>query len=653
MDLIAEQLQVVSETSSRTANQVGDALNNIEVSIDTHQKTFHTIEMEHRTDLGEIKLGVSQILLNSQEKAKEPLDRPALDDLGQRQGQKGPVSREEERMKTKGRKTKGKMGSKVDEISKSVWNDAEMQAHGIEEGFEDLEHVTTDSLAGTKGVLEALQKRSMPRSPILLLTILVLASLMVASTWLLQIGKKPLESGEANLQNPVASRTEEVLRPLESPSISVSFAAQKMDDVDAASVEMAHEATIDASGLVAATSQGANLLAAQQRNELDQRQKQDANANAMEEIATDIAEFLNYTGYSDVNAKDKQGRSLLHRAARLGRSRIVQALTQYPTFTNFNAKTSTGRTALHFAASAGSVESAEILLKEKRFTEVNSKDVDGWTALHHAVSKGHVEVLKAFLKSKRFTQLNARDKESTTVLHLAARWGRTEVVKALLKHPSFKQTNAKDSKGRTALHIAALDGHLEVAEELMHNKLFTEVNTKSNTNWTVLNYAVASGSIDTVKAVLLFNERFNAINARADGSGQTALHHAAFFGHLSIVELIMQDKSFTQLNAKDKKGCTALHVAAKMGFKDVVEVLMKAQNFHEANAKDVNGWTALHYAASDGRIHVAEVLLKSKHFAEVMAKDLGGQTARDIAEVRGHAAIADVIQHHLSETPDV
>ncbi|GMP25425.1 hypothetical protein CsSME_00002300 [Camellia sinensis var. sinensis] len=77
-------------------------------------------------------------------------------------------------------------------------------------------------------------------------------------------------------------------------------------------------------------------------------------------------------------------------------------------------------------------------------------------------------------------------------------------------------------------------------------------------------------------------------------NGKTALHTAARYGLLRIVEaLISRDPGI--LSVKDKKGQTALHMAVKGQDTSVVEDLLLADHLI-LNERDKKGNTAVHIA---------------------------------------------------------
>lgn len=62
---------------------------------------------------------------------------------------------------------------------------------------------------------------------------------------------------------------------------------------------------------------------------------------------------------------------------------------------------------------------------------------------------------------------------------------------------------------------------------------------------------------------------------REEGSGRTALHKAAFWGHSHLLPVLV-DQCKMDLNVQDSEGDTALHDAARFGHIDFVTGLLKA-----------------------------------------------------------------------------
>src|SRR5437763_9378021 len=81
----------------------------------------------------------------------------------------------------------------------------------------------------------------------------------------------------------------------------------------------------------------------------------------------------------------------------------------------------------------------------------------------------------------------------------------------------------------------------------------------------------------------------------------TALHKAAFNGHMEIMELLMEGGADTKAESSFRS--TVLHLAAQKSHDAVVRLLVEEEV--DVDAKDKDGWTALHWAAFCGNEEVA------------------------------------------------
>jgi ankyrin repeat protein len=130
----------------------------------------------------------------------------------------------------------------------------------------------------------------------------------------------------------------------------------------------------------------------------------------------------------DVNAKDKDGLTVLMRASNV----VVKALLEAKA--DVNAKDKNGETALMWASGDGTIEVVKALLDAK--ADVNAKNKDGRTALMCASANGNIEVVKALLDAK--VDVTAEDNDGETALTYAAVRNNIEVVK-LLKEAGAKK----------------------------------------------------------------------------------------------------------------------------------------------------------------------------------------------------------------------
>ena len=118
----------------------------------------------------------------------------------------------------------------------------------------------------------------------------------------------------------------------------------------------------------------------------------------------------------------------------------------------------------------------------------------------------------------------------------------------------------------------------------------------SATTITLLRTAAANGHLAIVKELL--NKRGASVDLQ-DSFGGTALMEAAYYGHLSILLVLLQHSANADL--QDIDGRTALMWATFIGHEPCVQALLRAKA--NPDLQDVNGITALMWAA--GKKHEA------------------------------------------------
>jgi hypothetical protein len=161
---------------------------------------------------------------------------------------------------------------------------------------------------------------------------------------------------------------------------------------------------------------------------------------------------------TDVNARNADGETLLHRAVETGMKRVVQALIAAGA--DPHARSKNGETALHLAALHPEPELTDLLLGAG--ADAQARNADGESALFWAVLSGHIVVAQRLLA--RGADPNAADRKGNTPLHAAAHGGHLELARLLLARSA--QPGAKNREGLSARDYARSQGHEAIARLL-------------------------------------------------------------------------------------------------------------------------------------------------------------------------------------------
>lgn len=134
---------------------------------------------------------------------------------------------------------------------------------------------------------------------------------------------------------------------------------------------------------------------------------------------------------------------------------------------DLNAKNKNGQTALHIAAKNGHPRMISLLLALG--LDAKAEDEFKFQPIHYSAMYGFQNVLLLLLHAK--SNIKTATDNNQTPLHLASQYGHGGCVKALLFYSDHMKMecaiNEQDSNGNTALHLAAKWGFLEIVESLL------------------------------------------------------------------------------------------------------------------------------------------------------------------------------------------
>ena len=196
----------------------------------------------------------------------------------------------------------------------------------------------------------------------------------------------------------------------------------------------------------------------------------------------------------------------------------------------------------------------------------------------------------------------------------------------------------------TSMHLAAMFGLVETATKMISNNHSNEPNPADCYGITPLMLAAEYGHLNIIQLLMNLTENPNA--PRNDGL--TPIHCAAYAGCLEIVRLLMN--STTNPNAPNNDGYTPIHHAATKGHLEIVRLLMAATTIPNAPSKRT-GLTPIHIAAMKGHINVIQLLMTVTTTPNVPSNT--GWTPIHIAATKGHINIIRLLMTATDANPNV
>ncbi|DAZ98526.1 TPA: hypothetical protein N0F65_007025 [Lagenidium giganteum] len=179
--------------------------------------------------------------------------------------------------------------------------------------------------------------------------------------------------------------------------------------------------------------------------------------------------------------------------------------------------------------------------------------------------------------------------------------------------PEFK---GDPSEGWTPLHRAAAEGRLDLLQVFAQHGVALDMRA-TGTDETALHVAAATGHVAVVEWLLSMGADAEARDFRA----YTALLHAVEHAHVAVVETLLKHRVNT--NAwRSVDQATCLHLAAQCGHSQLINVLVDAGV--EVDLQNLQGATPLHFAARAGQLDAALALLELH--ANVNAQDDRGRS---------------------------
>ncbi|KAK3433958.1 hypothetical protein EUGRSUZ_D01232 [Eucalyptus grandis] len=308
---------------------------------------------------------------------------------------------------------------------------------------------------------------------------------------------------------------------------------------------------------------------------------------------------------------NRKGDTPLHVAAKVGSDKVVQVFIDL-------AKP------LHSDVEKGRVEACKELLRK---SNLHKDTALHYAVMHHpvkndAVREDHYWVVKLLIEED--PQLcSITNVANESPLYLAANRGLSDITELILGAFSSSSSH-KSPKGLTALHTArhgSLTSWWKIVE-----KRPEVIRERDDMEWTPLHYVSCIGKEEEVKLLLRHDK---SVAYDLDKEGDSALHIAAFQGHVKVIDELVKACP-DACDIINNKWQTALHAAVLGGRVNAVKCILRTPNLEDlVNEQDIGGNTALHLAALHKQYNIIYILGRDKR-VDIFSTNKDHKTALDI-----------------------
>ena len=294
--------------------------------------------------------------------------------------------------------------------------------------------------------------------------------------------------------------------------------------------------------------------------------------------------------------------AFLHLVSRQGDLEKIKQLTAIKCVNPFQT-VDNEKTAIHFAAEGGHLSILKYFLEDvtnnlSNFIEKNP------TVVHLAAGKGHLDSVKYLVFDIGYDPV-ATDNDGNTPLHYTARDSGSVAVASFLITEMKCDPNAQANDLKTPLHYAAENMHLELSRYLVYRQKVCQLHDSKG--YLPIHNACQNSDIQLLRCLVGCTEK-DQISPKVS----SPLHVAAYFGHLNIVQYLMNCKLKLDPKDADQSGTTPLHLAAEEGHLKIVKCFIEEKSC-DPSITNISHDTPLNLAASKGHLHIVKYLTLNQH----------------------------------------
>jgi ankyrin repeat protein len=384
---------------------------------------------------------------------------------------------------------------------------------------------------------------------------------------------------------------------------------------------------------------------------------QDIHAAAEGGDVAQVTEILD-THPDLVGAKDEQGRTPLHLAARRGHLEVVQLLLDRGA--DLEETDDRGFTALLYAASSLDLDLLQFLVSlgadvtvmgqspRMRLANPGAETVEQGgqgisaadVAFQHEVQRGESDVTRYLIGQGAAFDPNAPVMRGFSKLDFAIPYGNLAMVRLLVELGA--DPNAPSAYPLSPLFRASLDGDSGIVATLL--QAGADVNAPSYEGNSPIAAAVTRGHADVVRLLLQWGARADFVQ---ESTGRNLLHLAVLSGNLATVDEFISRG--VPIDAADNEGRTPLYYAARYGHRSIYDQLVGHGAARTSDIVERFGRSPhLERELADGEAvawylnHRGWAVATSRHFLVFDAEEFGVTRPTDPALANGFLTPAEL-----------